>query len=174
MPVAISNRMKHVCLLATAYCLLFESASAQEEKTKWLLGAGITYDNYMNTPGINLNLTYKVIKGLHVGPDFSALLNKEENENGVDVLKKELEYNFNASYLFKLSQKLSIYPLAGINFSKVTIHPMDSEPTKKIITALNAGGGFEIEMRTFRIFFESKYVTQLDKYDLTLGTLIRL
>jgi hypothetical protein len=128
----------------------------------------------MGTPGINLNVTYRLIRNLHIGPDFSALLNKEENENGVAVVKKELEYNFNANYLFKVSTKFSIYPLAGINFSKVTVHAADKSPDKKTVTAFNAGGGFEIEFGTVRIFFETKYVTQLDKYDLTLGTLFKL
>jgi len=160
-------------MLLIASGILFYNAKAQE-KTKWLLGAGITYDNYMNMPGINLNVTYRVVKGLHVGPDFSALLNRDESENGVEVLKKELEYNFNANYLLKISEGLSLYPLAGINFSKVTVHPINSEPSKKIITAMNLGGGLEIELKTFRIFFESKYVTQLRKYDLTLGTLFKI
>src|ERR1041385_5931649 len=120
----IGRRMiLNVSLVLFTSCL-FTKALAQENK--WLVGAGVTYDNYMNTPGINLNLTYRLIGNLHIGPDFSALLNKEENENGVAVLKKELEYNFNANYLFSISEKLSLYPLAGINFSKVTVHPIDS------------------------------------------------
>lgn len=160
--------------LSIICCFLPSLVQGQAKDVKWLLGAGLTYDNYMSTPGVNLNVTYRLFKDLHIGPDFSALLNKEENENGVTVLKKELEYNFNANYLFHVSETLSLYPLAGINFSKITVHPANGAPDKKLITALNAGGGFEIELKNFRIFFESKYVTQLDKYDLTLGTLFKL
>jgi len=162
------------CLLLIAYCLPLNNAYAQEEKPRWLLGAGITYDNYMNTPGINLNATYRVMGNFHIGPDFSALLNKEEKENGITVLKKELEYNFNATQLFELNKVLAIYPLAGINFSKVTVHPINQEPAKKVITALNIGGGLEVELKTLKLFCESKYVSQLDKYDITLGALFRL
>jgi hypothetical protein len=166
--------VSYYCLLVSAYCLLFVNANAQEEKPRWLLGAGLTYDNYMNTPGLNLNITYRVIGNFHVGPDFSALLNKEDKENGVTVLKKELEYNFNAAQLFELSKLIAIYPLVGINFSKVTTHPINSEPVKKVVTALNIGGGIEVELRAFKLFCESKYVSQLDKYDLTIGALFRL
>ncbi|MBI1767024.1 MAG: porin family protein [Bacteroidetes bacterium] len=162
------------CLLVPAYCLLFNPTYAQEEKPRWLLGAGLTYDNYMNKPGVNLNVTYRVIGNFHIGPDFSALLNKEDKENGVTVLKKELEYNFNATQLFELNKVIAIYPLAGINFSKVTTHPVNSEPVKKVVTALNVGGGVELELKSFKLFFESKYVSQLDKYDFTLGALFRL
>lgn len=155
-------------------CLFLKPARAQEKESKWLIGTGVTYDNYMSTPGLNLNVTYRIVKGLHIGPDFSALLNKEENENGITVLKKELEYNFNANYLFHVSETMSLYPLIGISFSKITVHPANGDPDKKLITALNAGSGFEFELKGFRIFFESKYVTHLDKYDLTLGTLFKL
>jgi hypothetical protein len=128
----------------------------------------------MNTPGLNLNVTYRVIGNFHIGPDFSALLNKEEKDNGVTVLKKELEYNFNATQLFELNEVLAIYPLAGINLSKVTVHPINGEPSKKVVAALNVGGGLEIELKTLKLFCESKYVSQLDKYDITLGALFRL
>src|ERR1043166_5409420 len=128
-----SARSVIICLWSFACC--FNQANAQEEKPRWLLGAGLTYDNYMNTPGINLNVTYRVIGNFHIGPDFSALLNKEDKENGVTVLRKELECNFNATQLFELSRVIAIYPLAGINFSKVTVHPVNAEPVKKVVTA---------------------------------------
>lgn len=166
--------MRRLCLLLTAYCLLFLNAKAQEEKSRWLLGTGITYCSYINTPGLNLNITYRVIGDLHVGPDFSALLTREREEDGRTVKRKELEYNFNAHYLVHLANKIEIYPLAGINWSKVTNHPDGQEAVKELVTALNLGGGVEVEIKSVRLFFESKWVSKLNKYDLTTGVLFRL
>ncbi|MCI0751236.1 MAG: porin family protein [Flammeovirgaceae bacterium] len=152
---------------------MFSSGTEAQEK-RWFVGAGLTYDSYMKTPGINLNVTYRLLANLHVGPDFSALLTKEETEAGRVVKRKELEYNFNASYLFKLSDRISIYPLTGVNWSKVTVHPEGEEAVKQLITALNAGGGFEFNVDPLCIFLESKFVSKLDKYALTVGLVFEL
>jgi len=175
MQFAINLRKRWLaCLLLSAYSLLPSNAHAQKEKERWLLGAGITYCSYIGNPGANLNVTYRLIGGLHVGPDFSAILNNEEKENGTAVIRKELEYNLNAHYIFELSEKLAVYPLIGINYSKVTIHPEGEEADKRWISACNSGGGVEYSLNKTRLFFESKYVSKLEKYDLTLGILFAL
>lgn len=152
---------------------LFLSPSVAQE-SRLLLGAGITYCSFIGNPGVNLNVTYRVIGNLHIGPDFSAILNSEEKENGKTVVKKELEYNVNGHYIFEVSDKVSVYPLAGINFSKVTIHPVNEEAGKRWITAFNSGGGIEFNFHQKRLFFETKYVSKLEKYDLTIGMLFEL
>jgi hypothetical protein len=166
--------IKRLCLLLPALYFLFLDVKAQEKNSRWLLGTGITYCSYINNPGLNLNATYRIVGNLHIGPDFSALLTSEREENGRAVKRKELEYNFNGQYLFALSKRVEIYPLAGINWSNVTNHPAGQEPVTELVTALNLGGGVEIEIRDIRLFFESKWVSQLNKYDLTTGVLFRL
>ena len=165
---------RKLCLLFIAYYLLSFSAKAQEEKPRWLLGTGITYCSYINNPGLNLNVTYRIVGNLHIGPDFSALLTSEREENGRLVKRKELEYNFNSQYLFPIGKKVEVYPLVGINWSNVTNHPSGQEAVTELVTALNLGGGVEIEIRNIRLFFESKWVSQLNKYDLTTGILFTL
>jgi len=166
--------MTQLCLVLTAHCLLILNAKAQEEESRWQVGTGITYCSYIESPGLNLNVTYRAIGNLHFGPDFSALLTREREENGRVVTRKELEYNFNANYLFALSKKVEVYPLVGINWSKVTNHPDGEEAVTELVTALNLGGGVEVEIKNIRLFFESKWVSQLNKYDLTTGILFRL
>ncbi len=161
-------------LLLAALCFLCLNVKAQEEKSRWLLGTGITYCSYIDSPGLNLNVTYRVIGNLHVGPDFSALLTREREEDGVVVKRKEVEYNFNAHYLFGLGKKIEIYPLAGVNWSNVTNHPDGGAAVTELVTALNLGGGVEIEIKKIRLFLESKWVSQLNKYDLTTGILFPL
>jgi hypothetical protein len=158
------------------FLCLFSAASVKTiaQEKRWLVGTGITYCSYIDNPGINVNVTYRLIGNLHIGPDFSALLNKEISENGKVTKKKELEYNFNAQYLFEIRKKLSLYPLTGINLSRVTLHPEGEMPDKRWITALNLGGGFEYRLAKFRLFAESKYVTQLNKIDVTTGIILEL
>lgn len=157
-----------VILLCAVHC----QVSAQE--SRWLIGTGITYCSYLGNPGVNFNVTYRAIGNLHIGPDFSAILNDERVENGKRVIRKELEYNINANYVFEIKKWIGVYPLAGINYSKVTIHPEGEEPDKRWITAFNSGGGLEVSIKTVRLYLESKYVTRLEKYDLTIGVLIDL
>jgi len=156
------------------FCIFVSFANAQEEKSRWLLGTGITYCSYINSPGLNLNVTYRVIGKLHIGPDFSALLNHEIKENGKDLIRKELEYNFNGQYLFDLTKKIAVYPLVGINWSNITNHPIGQEPVTILTTALNLGTGLEWEIGKASLFFESKWVSQLNKVDITTGILFRL
>ncbi|MEO7991794.1 MAG: outer membrane beta-barrel protein [Chryseolinea sp.] len=162
------NIFVSLCLFSATSVITF----AQEKR--WLFGTGITSCNYIDNPGLNVNVTYRLTGNLHIGPDFSALLNKEISENGKVTKKKELEYNFNAQYLFEIRKKLSLYPLAGINLSRVTFHTEDEMPDKRWITALNLGGGFEYRLEKFRLFVESKYVTQLNKVDVTTGIILEL
>ncbi len=162
-------------LLSFAYCLLITSfAQGQDANKRWLLGAGITYCSYVDNPGLNLNVSYRLIGNFHIGPDFSALLTKEIQEGGRVVKKKEIEYNFNVQQLFEIGKKTALYPLTGVNFSQVTLHPAGQEPDKRWLTALNVGGGLELRLKKFRLFFETKYVTQLDKLDITGGVMIVL
>ena len=166
--------MKNGCLLLITYCLFLLEVNAQERESRWLVGTGITYCSYINSPGINLNITYRVIGNFHVGPDFSALLNHEISENGSTDIRKELEYNFNGQYLFYINRKLALYPIAGINWSNITNHVYGQEPVTMLTTALNLGTGLELEIGKVRLFFESKWVSKLNKYDLTTGILVPL
>lgn len=156
-------------------CYLFSlHVCAQEEKTRWLLGTGITYCSYIDNPGLNLNVTYRVAGNLHIGPDFSALLTREKKENGSVVKRKELEYNFNANYLMRITSCATTYPLVGINWSKVTNHPAGQENDTRWITGFNVGGGLEFNVKTIRLFMEGKWVSNLNKYDVTAGLLFEL
>jgi hypothetical protein len=168
------------CLLLAVWWLPFNQASAQAEN-RWLLGTGPTFDTFMNTPGINLNLTYRLFGDLHIGPDFSALLNKEERGNGNIIKRKELEYNWNIHYLFRSDKMISFYPLVGYNLSKVTVHPLGQDADKRYVSAFNLGGGMEFGLRgrdsharELRLLLEAKYVTELKKYDMTIGILLEL
>lgn len=164
--------MKRLNLLLIAAFHFVVVATAQEDNERWFFGAGITYCSYINSPGVNLNVTYRAIGNFHIGPDFSALLTRERNENGKVVRQKELEFNLNAHYLFAMNERLSIYPLTGINWSKVTIHTDGDDPEVTWLTALNAGGGIEFRLKRTKLFLEPRWVSRLNKIDITLGVIL--
>ena len=145
-------------------------ANGQEQK--WFVAGGVTYCSFVNNPGINISVTYRLADDLYIGPDFSAILTKVEKSNGTSRKQKELEYNFNAHYTFEFTPAISAYPLTGINFSKVTLHERGHEPQKQFITAFNIGCGAEFKVREITWFAEGKHVSQFDKYDVTVGAII--
>ena len=166
--------MKRLCFFLIVTCHFAGAAGAQENKERWLLGTGIMYCSHINSPGVNLNVTYRLIGDFHIGPDFSALLTRERNENGTIVKQKELEYNLNAQNLFDVNEHLSIYPLAGIKWSKLTTHREGEKANVTWVTALNSGGGLELRMKIVRLFFETKWVSRLNKLDVTTGVVLQL
>jgi opacity protein-like surface antigen len=162
-------------MLKTAFtvCSLFlaQWVCGQE---RWLLGAGLTYCSYIDNPGVNLSVTYRIAERFFVGPDFSALLTREREANGVLKKRKEVEYNFNAHQLFELNELLNVYPLAGINVSKVTNHSAMETPQTKWISGVNIGGGMEFKIKSVMLVLESKYVLGFEKFDVTTGLLFVL
>jgi hypothetical protein len=145
-----------------------------ETKQRWLLGAGLSYDNFTNTPGLNLNITYRILGHFHIGPDFSAFLNNTTEDNGNKTIRKEFEFNLNGQQLFEVSEKVGLYPYSGLNWSKVTTHLLGEEPNEKWVTGINLGGGIEIKLKKIKLFSETKYVTKLDKWDISAGILFFL
>jgi hypothetical protein len=145
-----------------------------QETERWLLGTGLTYCSYLNHPGINLNVTYRLGKHIHIGPDFSAILTRESQSGARWTKKKELEFNLNSQYYFSISEKLKCYPLTGLNVSKATNHIESSKADVRWIADINAGAGTELHFSNVRFFVEGKHVIRLSKYDLTIGLLVPL
>ncbi|MFZ6013012.1 MAG: hypothetical protein ACOYXT_21900 [Bacteroidota bacterium] len=166
--------MRHLRVLVVSLLLASTSLLLLAQEKKFLLGSGLTYCSDVHHPGINASLTFKLVGELHAGPDFSVLLTTETMDDGSQVKRKELEYNFNVHYLFDIANAIKAYPLAGLNVSKITVHPEGDLAAKKWVKALNAGAGLEYEWKKFRLFAEFKYVYQLRKYDVTSGILFPL
>jgi hypothetical protein len=141
---------------------------------RWLIGIGATYCSDLDSPGLNANVTYRLMGNLHIGPDVSALLSREVNENGRLIKQKELEYNFNAHQIFELNNRFAIYPLAGLNISRVVHHPEGASKQITFTSGFNVGGGVECKVKHIRIFLESKYVVNFPKVDVTSGVMLML
>ena len=140
---------------------------------RWLLGLGVSYDNYTKRPGLNPNVTYRLIANLFMGPDVTFMLKRVSYLNGVREERREIEYNFNANQLIHVNETWAVYPMAGVNLSKETVQVEGQPETKQVYLGLNIGGGLEAELKTFKLFFEAKYVTEPQRYDVTLGFMFR-
>ncbi len=151
--------------------LVKKPLAQKQEEGRWIIGAGAAYDSYTQTPGLNVNLTSRILGNFHIGPDFSIMLNNELDDNGKKEIRKEFEFNFNAQQLFEIGKRWAIYPLTGINLSKITKHPVGQEAEGKWVTGLNLGGGFEFTLKKNKLFCEGKYVTYIQKWDITIGYL---
>ncbi len=163
--------------MKTIFSFLFLSIAVSgfsQETKRWLLGTGVTYCSYLDNPGVNVNVTYRLGKHFHIGPDFSAILTRESHSGTRWVKRKELEFNFNGQYYLSISEQLKCYPLTGLNISKVTNHEESFDADVRWVTDINAGMGTEFHLRTVRIFVEGKYVLRFSKYDLTIGLLLPL
>ena len=72
-----------------------------------------------------------------------------------------LDLNLNAHYLFKISDKFNLYPMAGIYFTHITteiniFEDRISEWNEKL--GINLGGGAEYKItNAFALDFEAKY-----------------
>lgn len=166
--------MKITCLIIIINFHFAEWTIAQESNERWTLGVGVTYCSYIDSPGLNLSVTYRTAGNFHVGPDLSFLLAQEREENGRRIRHKEVEYNLNAHQIFDLGEHIALYPLTGINWSKVTTHQEGRDPEVKWLTGLNAGGGVELKLKRLKLIFEPKWVSRLNKFDLTTGIVLPL
>jgi hypothetical protein len=160
-------------IISFLFVLLTDYGFSQESK-RWWLGTGLTYCSFLNNPGINLNVTYRIGNHIHIGPDFSAILTRESKSGSGWTKRKELEFNFNTQYYFSISEKIKYYPFTGLNVSKITKHEENFSPDIRWVTNVNAGMGTELHFKNLRIFVEAKYVLGLSKYDLTTGILFPL
>ncbi|MFN0049105.1 MAG: hypothetical protein ACKVOU_08295 [Cytophagales bacterium] len=156
----------------TAPSYLAEKPLAQNEKEgRWIVGAGVVFDSYTLSPGLNFNATYRILGNFHLGPDFSIMLDNTVTEDGKREVRKAFEFNLNVQHVFEINDNWAIYPFTGPNLSKITIHPVGEEAVEKWVAALNLGAGIEYSLKKNKLFCEGKYVTYFDKWDIAAGYL---
>jgi hypothetical protein len=157
-------------LIITLFVLGFNiNGIAQAER--WSAGFGLTYCSCVDRPGVNLNISYRVKGNFFIGPDFSALLEKRIHRYTRLLVHTEVEYNLNAHQLIEIIKGVEVYPLAGINLSKITFKSGNEEPMTQWVKAINTGLGAEAHVGKAKLFTEGKYVTRIKKFDFTIGVL---
>ena len=154
--------MKKITLLSVVIIALACNSFAQINA-----GGGITYGSEQKTIGFNLRGQYNVWENVDVAGGFTFYLpyNEKQSVLFITVDSKTTMWSFDVDghYNFDLMDKLTAYPLAGLNISGVSIE-VNGSKAKDTEVGFNIGAGAAYEI-TDKLagFFELKYT--LGNYD---------
>lgn len=137
-----------ILIFIFALTVTFQKAHAQAA-----VGGGLAYGTEIESPGINLNGTYKLNENIALAPGLIYYFPKSYY---ADYKLKWLELDLNGHYYFNTSSNIKPYALAGLNFSFITFPTynfsslfggtgeVENETTTKV--GLNLGGGVEFDI----------------------------
>ncbi|NAS14050.1 outer membrane beta-barrel protein [Poritiphilus flavus] len=152
------------------YCSLLLFTLCGYSQEGWMAGAAPSLELEYGLVGVNSRLYYGPNPKVCFGPEFTLFPYQAFEEN-YDISIVDL--NLNAHYIFELSHKFGVYPLAGINHTTERERFIDrSETNSENAFGLNYGLGFHINVNQFFIFSEFKGVTgELNGEFLTVGVI---
>ncbi len=148
-------------LLALTVALVGLTASAQ--KGQPALGINLGYGTETESLGIGIKAQYFLTNSLRAEASANYFFEKD-NLSMWDL-------NLNAHYLFKVANKLSVYPIVGM-----TLANFDSHGNTKSRIGVNLGGGIEHNLtRNISINAEAKYqlVNDFDQGVFSIGAAYR-
>ena len=139
------------------------------------LGGGIPYNASKEHTGLNLRGYYNIGEQICFGPEFTVFFPKTVTHINEEIQTSIWEINFNAHYIFEVSEKLGMYPIIGFNYTReiedITILStgLTDKKTHQYI-GLNIGGGFHLPQPKFVPFIEHEYVVgDLSDHIITVG-----
>jgi outer membrane protein X len=134
--MAIKKFMKKFYLVLLIGLMSVSSVFAQKGETT--VGLNLGYGSEIKSIGIGAKVGYGITDQIRIAPSFNYFLEK-------DYLS-QWEVNADLHYLFPLSDKVTVYPLAGVayinwkvNFGDIFGDDDSSATTSKI--GINLGGG---------------------------------
>ena len=130
-----------------AMCALLVSVGAFAQKGEQNVGASFKYKSVHKQLGLSVKYQYNVTDVIRLEASGSYYPEK-------DIWAKTFDANFNGHYLFPVAEKITVYPLAGINYSRWKSDEWEGE------IGLNLGGGVQYQLTNkFRVGAEVKYLT---------------
>ena len=149
-----------------AFCLILlsllfiQNANCQT----YSIGGGVAYNNTLEIPGLNLRAYKNIGESFCFGTEFGIFLPKETIEGDKKEDKFVWEVNLVTHYVFELKEKIGIYPVLGLNYTreKETIEYLSSGETEEAtIDAIgfNMGAGIHYPVKHVTPFAEYAYVT---------------
>jgi len=139
------------------------------------LGGGIPYNATSETVGINLRGYYNIEEHICFGPEFTYFFPRTVTVDDEEIETLIWEINFNAHYIFEVSEGLGVYPIFGLNYTREieNIDFLSSGMAERIVVdaiGLNIGGGFHVPQPSFIPFVEYEYVVgDLSEHIITAG-----
>ncbi len=136
----------------------------------WMAGAAPSLELEYGLVGVNSRLYYGPNHRICFGPEFTLFPYQAFEEN-YDI--SIIDLNINAHYIFEVSHKLGVYPLAGINHTSERERFIDrSETNTERAFGLNYGAGLHVNLNQLFVFSEFKGVTgELNGEFLTVGVI---
>ena len=141
--------MKKLMVLGCALMLGIGTSFAQKGAKS--VGVNISYGTEIENVGIGAKFQYNILDDIRLEPSLNFYMKKD----GLSMW----DMNFNAHYLFHLTNKFNVYPLAGITYTswkqdiKIEEMKTSSDTTNKF--GANVGVGAEY-------YLSSNFVVSLD------------
>ena len=145
------------CFLLFPLIVVAQEEGTVEEEAIFIIGLGPTLELEESLYGINGRFYYGVNESFCFGPEVSFF---PYQSVGHDEEQSIVDLNFNAHYIFELTEKLGLYPLAGANYTidKIRVTDEHDENETESEFGLNYGFGAHYEVSNFFIFSEFKGV----------------
>ncbi|MGX1931002.1 outer membrane beta-barrel protein [Flagellimonas sp. 2504JD4-2] len=157
----------------TLFVFLAFQNTVQAQKG-WIAGAGPSVELDQGLYGINARLFYGINSEFCFGPEIAyfpyATINDEHELRVTDL-------NFNAHYIFEVTERLGLYPLTGINYTieKERMLESASEYEKKEEFGWNYGFGLHYNLNNIFVFGEFKgIVGSLNDEFMTIGVIFNI
>lgn len=122
------------------------------------IGAGLAYGSEIDRVGLGINAEFMIMPKLSIAPSFNYFL----TEKNYYVTVRLWEINGNVHYYFMDNDKISVYGLGGLNYTKASAkssilnYPHASSSGG---LGVNIGGGFKYHLNNqWSPFSELKYV----------------
>ena len=146
-------------ILLVAITVLMSVVSAKAEVGPMAVGAQVLYGTEIKNVGIGVKYQLYIVKGLRAEAGFNYFFKRK------DV--REWELNLNAHYVFNVSERFNLYPIAGLTYVSPTYSSGKSifENKSNGRFGLNVGVGAEFAINShFSLAAEIKY-SLVSKYD---------
>ncbi len=149
--------------------------TTQPAKAQLLVGGGPLYGDDIKELGANLRLYTFIGDKICFGPEFTAFGKHDTMIDGDPAELSLWEVNFNAHYIFEVSEGLGFYPVAGLNYSKETETIQGHNDLTEDAFGVNLGFGVHYELHKFIVYTEyDSLFSDLSQNSFTVGILFHL
>jgi len=157
----------------TSLIIFIATVTTANAQIDLIAGIGGTYELENELYGVNGRLYYGVNRAFCFGPEVS-IFPFQSTEDGIET--SVIDLNLNAHYIFEVTEKLGIYPLAGINYTieeeRLIENTNNSEEEEEFGINYGLGAHYNIAKNLF-LFAEFKgIIGRLKDEFLTIGLII--
>ncbi|WP_075342459.1 outer membrane beta-barrel protein [Tenacibaculum agarivorans] len=162
---------KRIVLLLLFSIQIVIAQEHENQEASIFVGVGPTLELANNFYGVNARVYYGINEKICFGPEVSYLPFQRVKE---DVEQSILDLNINAHYIIELSEKIGVYGLSGLNYTKDTKRFLHEDEVEKAF-GLNYGAGLHYRIQNWFFFTEFKgIIGHLNDEFITIGTIVNI